>query len=909
MDFNNEQYPWHSLNINEVFAKLASNEDGLSAPEVKKRQVIYGINQIAAQTHDNIAIRLLRQFNNVLIYILLFSSVVTTFLRRFVDTCVILIVIILNALFGFFQEGKAKKALDAIRKMLAPTANVIRGGERSSIKAVDLVPGDIVLIQSGDKIPADLRIIESKNLQIQESALTGESIATEKFDQEIAESTPLAERSSMAYDGTIVIYGRGTGIVVATGIHTEIGKISASLSEQPKITTPLIRKLDNFAWWLSFAIIIMAIGTFLIGTLFWGYASDEMFMAIVGLTVAAIPEGLPPIMTIILAIGVTRMAKHNAIIRHLPAVETMGSVTTICTDKTGTLTCNELAVQSIVTNQNKYHVSGGATLIGEFSISDEVIKPQDYADLVAALRGAVLCNETEIIQTQKNSWQTSSDPLDNAMLMLAQKANIDIALESKNYPRTDMIPYESQHKLMATLHHNHTNKAYIFIKGAAEKILEICSYQQNNSEKEPINFDYWNEHINQLAASGQKVIAIAYKPVPITKQNLNFDDIDNGLIFLTLFGIIDPPRAEVADAVFECRQAGIQVKMITGDHAATAEAIAVALGIDNTYGVITGSEIDAMEESKLRELACKIDIYARTSPEHKLRLVKALQAKNEIVAMTGDGVNDAPALKQANIGIAMGKKGTEIAKEASAMVLADDNFATLVHAVEEGRTVYNNLKKAILYILPTSFAQAFIVMFAILLGIQTPLTAVQILWINMITAVTLSLALGFEPSNPEIVMSAPPHSVNEPMLSPLLVWRTAFVSLLIILCAFGLSEIERRIGADLETIRTAVVNMVVAGEIAYLINCRNIYTSIFNKKALFGSKPMLIAIGAVVVLQLLFTYMPTMQFFFQTKAIDLMQWARIGVCAIGILLLVELEKFIMRFLRFVKKGNSSSGYC
>lgn len=900
----NKDVLWHSLTVSEVFAKLSTGKNGLITSEVQKRSKIYGANQLLTYKRESLLMRFLRQFHNILIYILLVSGIIALFLERFVDASVIFVVIVLNAIFGFIQEGKAEKALEAIRNMLAPMANVIRDRTRVTIHTSGLVPGDIVLIQSGDKIPADLRIVESKSLQVQEASLTGESTPVDKFSKPVEENTPLAERGSMAYSGTIATYGKGMGVVVGTAAKTEIGKISAFLAKRPVITTPLLEKLNKLGWWLSFAIIVMALGTFLVGALVWGDSSGEMFMAIVGLTVAAIPEGLPPVMTIILAIGVTRMAKRNAIVRRLPAVETMGSVTTICTDKTGTLTCNELAVQSIATSRNQYTISGGATLSGEFYIDDDIIKPEGHPDLQKALRGAVLCNDAELVSSEGaegTQWVLHGDPLDGALLMLSHKAKIDYHLENKNYPRTDLIPYESQHKFMATLHHDHMGRAYIYIKGAAEKILEICSFQQSNGELEKLGFSYWNDCIYKFAANGQKVVAVAYKEVSPEMRNLSFNDVQDGLIFLTIFGLIDPPREEAAAAVAECQAAGIRIKMITGDHAATAKAIALSLGIGVNsaeqscadFDVITGQQIDAMSDAELQKVAEKVDVYARTSPEHKLRLVQALRARGEIVAMTGDGVNDAPALSQADIGIAMGHKGTEIAKEASAMVLADDNFATIVHAVEEGRTIYNNLKKAILFILPTSFAQAFIMMIAILVGWQTPLTAVQILWVNMVTAVTLSLSLGFEPTDPSLMREAPRPS-NEPILSPFLVWRTVFVSLLFVVGAFGLSEIERRIGADLQTMRTEVVNFMVCAEVAYLINCRNIYRSILNKYLLILSRPMLVAIVSVVALQLLFDYAPPMQYFFKISPLSLFQWARILGSSVLVLLLVEAEKVLMR---------------
>jgi len=869
---------WHALSVEEVLNKLATNlQTGLTASGALLRQQIYGLNRCITQKPESIIWRFLRQFNHVLIYILLLSAAITIYLAQWVDASVILGVVILNAIFGFIQEGKAEKALVAIRAMLAPTTQVIRDGQKIIIPTIELVPGDVVVIHRGDKIPADLRLCEAKNLQVQEAILTGEALPAEKQIIPVLEDVPLGERSSLLYSGTLVTTGRGLGVVAVTGANTEVGKISELLSRIKSVDTPLLRQMNVFGHWLTALIVAIGVIVFAVGAFVWHDSSTEMFMAVVGLIVAAVPEGLPPIMTIILAIGIARMAKQNAIVRRMPAVETMGAVTTICTDKTGTLTGNELTAQFIVTAKQQYFNGDEAAV--------------EDSDLKTAIIGGVLCNEAELY-SHDGSYKARGNPIDAALMMLGLQTKFDVHLWQQKLPRTDLIPYETEHKFMATLHHDHEGKGFIYVKGAPEIILKKCKTQSSNGEILPLNIDYWQQAIEHLTREGQRVIAIAYKTASAEKRDLLFADVDTDLILVALFGLIDPPRPEAILAVKECQHAGIKVKMITGDHAITAEAIAEQVGIENGK-VLTGDELDAMSDDELAAIAPRVNIYARTAPQHKLRLVKALQSQGEIVAMTGDGVNDAPALKQADIGIAMGHKGADIAKESAEMILADDDFATIVHAVSEGRTIYDNLQKAIIFILPTSFAQAFVVIVAILFKLTLPITAVQILWVNMITAVTLSLALGFEPAEHD-VMYRKPRNPNTSLLSWFLIGRSFFVSLVLVVSVFGLFLLEYDKFFDLEVARTLAVNMLVFGEIFYLINCRNLKSSSLHVKTFFGSSPVLISIVVVVFFQLLFTYMPLMQRFFGTAAISLMNWNYIIVASIMFFGLVELEKFLLR---------------
>lgn len=873
------QNNWHAQDSSEIFAWFKSSLNGLSTTEAELRIKTNGTNELELFKRPNALMRFLRQFHNILIYVLMLSAIATAFLGHMVDTGVIVGVVVINAIFGFIQEGKAETAMEAIRDMLAPNASVIRNGVRLEIPTKFLVVGDIVLIKSGDKVPADLRLIETKNLQIQEAILTGESNVAEKSAMIVPVDAKLGDRINMAYSGTIVAYGKGTGIVVATAASTEIGKISTLLKNTPSITTPLLKQINTLGQWLTLAITILAMVTFAIGIWYWHNPIEQMFIAAVGLAVAAIPEGLPATITIILAIGVARMAKNNAIIRHLPAVETMGAVTTICTDKTGTLTRNEQTVKHIITTRAHYSLEE----------CDILAAVSEHEDLLLAINAAILCNDAEFSKNQNNEIAIHGNPVDKALLFLSSIVKINVQLLQNSYPRSDLIPYESEHKFMATLHHDHNDiykQSIAYVKGAPERILSMCSPETNHQ--------YWSEKITTLARQGYRVIAIATKKFTLEKPTLLFSDIEHDLNLLAIFGLIDAPRLEVAESISQCHDAGIRVKMITGDHADTALTIASQVGIDSEYGAITGSDIDKMNDSELAESVKRINIFARTSPQHKFRLVQALQANGELVAMTGDGVNDAPALRKADIGIAMGKRGAEIAKESAAMVLADDNFVTITHAVKEGRVVYDNLIKLILLILPTNIAEALVIVAAILFGLALPITPVQILWVNMITSVTLGIALGFEPAEADI-MKRPPRKTKQPILSLFVIWRVVFVSILLTCFVFVLFvALRRAYSVDLDTARTAAINMIVLGEIVYLINCRKIYNSACNIKDLIENKIALIAIAATLCLQLLLTYTPIMQHFFGTKPISALQWLCIITLSVIIFALVELEKLIIR---------------
>ena len=884
---------WHTHTSVDVFEKLTSTTEGLSQTIAETRLQEFGVNRLSPAKKKGPLARFLAQFHNVLIYVLIGAGVITALLGHWVDSGVILGVVIINAIIGFIQEGKAEKALDAIRNMLSLQAMVKRDGKFINLTADQLVPGDVVLLQSGDKVPADLRLFKSRELRIEEAMLTGESVPAEKTTEAVSENASIGDRKCIAYSGTLVTYGQAQGVVVSTGDLTELGRINSMLRDVQVLTTPLLRQMAIFAKWLTFAIGIIAAITFGYGVLLQDYSANEMFLAAVGLAVAGIPEGLPAIMTITLAIGVQRMAKKHAIIRRLPAVETLGSVTVICSDKTGTLTRNEMTVKTVATSEGICEVTGsGYEPHGAFSLDDKNITSAEFPVLHEIAQASLLCNDASLSKVD-GQWQMQGDPTEGALITLALKTGIEQSHYHTQYPRTDAIPFESQHRFMATLHHDHAGHGFIYIKGAPERVLEMCHNQRSDGEDLPINKAYWETCMKNMATRGQRLLAIAFKPANTQLQALNFNDVESQLTLLGIVGIIDPPRDEAIQAVQTCQSAGIRVKMITGDHAITALAIGTQMGIGDGVNVVVGNDLETYDENQLCETVLRSDIFARVSPEQKLKIVTALQSAGEVVSMTGDGVNDAPALKRADVGVAMGLKGTEVAKESAEMVLVNDNFASIAHAVEEGRTVYDNLKKSILFILPTNGGEALIIIAAIAMGRSLPITPVQILWINMITAVTLALTLAFEPPERN-VMQRPPRNPKEPLLSNFLIWRIIFVSLILVAGTFGLFLWERDHGASIELARTIAVNTLVMFEIFYLFSARYLIEPSLNYKGLTGNPYALYAIGLLIVMQLGFTYLGPMQTLFATTAMSFDAWLRVIVVASSVLWLVELEKLLLR---------------
>jgi len=885
---------WHSLPGPAVLDALQSSETGLTEAEARRRLAEHGPNSLPRPRRRGPVRRFLEQFNNVLIYVLLVSSGITAALGEWADTGVILGVVLINACVGFFQEGKAERALEAIGGMLSHAATVLRDGHRLEIEAHELVTGDVVLLQPGDRVPADLRLFACRGLRVEEAVLTGESVPVEKSAEPVAGSTTLADRRSMAWSGTMVISGAARGVVVATGEGTEIGRISRLLSEVHALATPLTRALNRFARRLTLIIGIVSVAAFAFGLLVHDYSATTMFLAAVAIAVAAIPEGLPPIITITLAIGVQRMAGRNAIIRKLPAVETLGSVSVICTDKTGTLTRNEMTVQYVAVGDREYRVSGvGYDPHGAFQCDGRDTDPLADPWLPWLCRAGALCNDARLLDGH-DQWRVQGDPTEGALLALSMKAGLPQNRLEAGFSRDDAIPFDPERRFMATLHHDHEGRRWIFVKGAPEVVLDMCVRQAATDGTESLDMDGWLGRAEGFASRGLRVLGIALKEMPAEKgTELTYADLEGTLTFLGLVGLIDPPREEALHAVSRCREAGIRVKMVTGDHLVTARAVGREMGIGDGAQALSGDDLEGMDDERLREVAGAVDVYARASPEHKLRLVEALQSDGSVVAMTGDGVNDAPALKRADVGVAMGRSGTEVAREAAKMVLSDDNFASIAHAVEEGRTVYDNIRKAILYVLPTSVAEAVVVLVAILFGRDLPITPVQILWVNMVTAVTLSLALAVEPAEGDLMRRAP-RRPDAPILDRLLLWRIVFVAAILVVGTSGLFLEARNEGADIATARTVAMNTLVMFEAFYLISSRHILAPVLNIEGLLGNRVALGAIFAVISLQMLMTYAPVMQKVFGTAALSPAHWAHVVLVAACVLPLVELEKLVIR---------------
>jgi magnesium-transporting ATPase (P-type) len=887
---------WHHLAPQDALAALSASAQGLSNEEAARRLAVHGPNRLPAPRRRSALVRFLLQFHNTLIYVLLVSAAITAALGHWADSSVIIGVVIVNALTGFIQEGKAEKAMDAIRRMLPVGATVLRAGKRTAIAAESLVPGDIVLLQSGDKVPADMRLVSAKNLRIDEAALTGESSAAEKDPAPVGRETALGDRACMAYSGTLVAYGQGMGVVVGTGMDTEIGRISALLGEVRTLTTPLLRQMEEFGLWLSIAIVALAVVMFAFGWRVHHFAAADMFIAAVSMAVAAIPEGLPAVLTITLALGVQRMARRQAIVRRLPAVEALGTVTVICTDKTGTLTTNEMTVQRIVACGQVFEVGGaGYAPRGGFSVAGNDANMADHPELLDFFRAGLLCNDAALHEAG-DAWQCAGDPTECALIAVAMKSGMNPEFERDMLPRTDVIPFESEHRFMATLHHDHFGHAMILLKGAPESVLALCNSQRGRGDDAPLAPDGWEDAIAHMGALGLRALALAVKQAPPGRRDLDFAAVHAGeFSLLGIAGISDPPREEAIAAVRQCQSAGIRVKMITGDHAGTARVIGAQVGIASDR-VVTGSELDALDGAALRRIVREVDIFARASPEHKLRLVEALQSNGEIVAMTGDGVNDSPALKRADIGLAMGRKGTDAAKEAAEVILADDNFATIAHAVEEGRTIFDNIRKAIAFIMPTNGAEACMVLFAVLYGMPPPVTPVQILWINMVTAITLALALSFEVSETGI-MRRPPRPAHAGIVSGFLVWRIIFVSALLTGGSMGLFLLEGLRGASIEECRTVAINALVAGEAAYLFNCRYLLAPVRTWSDFTGNRYVLLTIGILGVIQALFTYVPVMNRIFGGAPVSLAEWGAIMGFGAFVFVAVEIEKALLRRAR------------
>jgi cation-transporting P-type ATPase F len=889
--------PWHKLHSKEVVEFLNVNlTTGLSRAEVHRRQKEFGLNRITTSRGTPAWLKFIQQFNQPLVYILLVAAAATAFLGEWVDSSVIFGVVFLNAIIGFIQEAKAERAIESLTRMIVTETMVRRDGNKQLIPAEQLVYGDVVILRAGDRVPADLRLFQPRGLKVDESALTGESVPVHKHAEPVALETILPERKNLAFAGTLVTSGEGEGVVWATGDKTEMGRMASLIAEAIDLQTPLTRKISQFSQLLLWVILALAGITFVIG-MARGEKIFEMFMAAIALAVGAIPEGLPAAVTIVLAIGVTRMAKRRAIIRKLPAVETLGSTTVICSDKTGTLTENQMTVREVFAGGKAYQVKGsGYEPEGKICQDGSEVNVAEHAALRECLRAGVLCNDAQLVHDAAGRLQVQGDPTEAALLVVAEKGGLLHAEVHREWPRVDMIPFESEQMFRATLHEMRHARV-IYKVGAVERLLERC-VDALSDEGKVVALDRESVHraVEQMAARGLRVLAFARRHVDATHNRLEFSHVSGGLTFLGLQGMIDPPRPEAIEAVRRCQQAGIAVKMITGDHLLTARVIAQQVGVDGekTHGkftVISGRELAKVPATELPEVAERTAVFARVAPEQKLHIVRALQSRGHVVAMTGDGVNDAPALKQADIGVAMGISGTDVAKGAADMILTDDNFASIEAAVEEGRGVFDNLTKFIVWTLPTNTSEGLIVLAAILFGTALPALPVQLLWVNMMTSVFLGLMLVFEPKEGDL-MSRPPRDPKRPLLTHALVMRTGLVGLIVLGGSFWLFDWEISVeGNTVAAARTAVINVIVLVQVAYLFNCRSLNHSPFAI-GLFTNGWAIVGALCAIIAQLFFTYNPAMNKLFHSAPMSGESWLRIGGVAVLAFAVVELEKWI-----------------
>ena len=887
---------WHSLETDKILEVFESDiNDGLGPLSIGHREEFFGKNIIKEKKRESKLIKFFMQFHNALIYILLGASAVTALLNEWIDSGVIFGVVIINVIIGYIQEVKAQEAIESLKQMMQTEAIVIRDGKKINISSVDLVPGDIVLLESGSKVPADLRLLDSKDLKVDESMLTGESLSVSKNILTHSQDITLNDRKNMTYSGTFVTYGRATGIVVATSQNTEIGKIAHLIDETISMQTPLTVKMAEFSKILLYVILTLAAFTFFIGVLRDNSAVDT-FMASVALAVGAIPEGLPAAVTITLAIGVSRMAKKNAIIRKLPAVETLGSVTTICSDKTGTLTQNKMSVTNIYCANNSYEVDGnGYEPKGDFLQDSKKIEVLSE-NLQEVLRAGYLCNESYLVE-KDGHYSISGDPTEGALIVSALKGGREEHVLNQKFPKLDILPFESDRQLMATINKNiELDENIIYLKGSIEKTLDICDYEAVNGNIVKIDKIKIVHKAEEYASNGLRVLAIAKK---ITSEKIITNKLlKNEFIFLGLQAMMDPPRAEAIEAVKESKQAGIKVVMITGDHALTAFSISKLMSIldadaDYETSVLTGNELFNISDEELIERVVTVRVFARVEPEQKLRIVDALQIRGEIVAMTGDGVNDAPALKQANIGIAMGKGGTEVAKEASDMILSDDNFSSITHAVKEGRNVFDNLVKFITWTLPTNLGEGLVILFAIMLGVTLPILPVQILWINMATAILLGLMLVFEPQEDGIMLRAP-RDPKKAILTKKLIIQMIVVGVYMLIASYGMFYYSLYYHSNsVEYARTVAVNIFVFVELFYLFSCKDLEKSFF-KTNLLNNKYLLLGVLLMGLSQLAFTHLSIMNTMFKSEALDFITWIQVLAVSFAVIFVVEIKTYIDR---------------
>ncbi|NJK34582.1 MAG: HAD-IC family P-type ATPase [Oscillatoriales cyanobacterium SM2_2_1] len=890
IDMEPKTLAWHALELGDVLRmQEVTLEKGLMTVEVEHRRRRYGTNTLPEKKEKPAFLKFLEQFNQPLLYILIAAGAIKALLGEYVNAGVIWGVTTTNAIIGYFQESRAESAIAALSQSVVTEAMVLRDGQKLRISSTQLVPGDVVVLVSGDKVPADLRLCQIRDLQIDESALTGESVAVEKHLAPLEVEVPLAERENMAYAGGFVTFGQGTGVVIAIGSATETGKISQLMERHLDLVTPLTRKFNQFSQnWLMF-VLFAATMTFAIGLGRRNF--KEALEAAVALTVSAIPEGLPAVITVTLAIGVARMANRHAIIRKLPAVETLGSATVVCSDKTGTLTQNEMTVQEIWDGIQKYEVTGGGYgTEGEILLEGAPVDASSSPALRDCLLSGLLCNDTQLELQEQGKVKVVGDPTEAALLVSAQKGGASVMAAAQRLQRLDSIPFESEFQYMATLHRTETG-AIAYLKGSAEALLQRC---QPDLDQESIL-----RQVDEMAKKGLRVLAFAQKEFPGTKTTLERDDIKDDAIFLGLQGSIDPPRLEAIAAVYACQQAGVKVKMITGDHIVTAKAIAKRMGIrkNRQTAAYTGAELSKMSSEELSEAAFQGSVFARVAPEQKLRIVEALQKRGEIVAMTGDGVNDAPALKQSDIGIAMGS-GTEVSKEAADAILTDDNFASIAAAIEEGRSVYKNLVKAISFILPVNGGESMTILISTLLGRELPILSLQVLWLNMLNSIAMTVPLSLEPSAPD-VMKQPPRPADEPFLTANRLKRILAVSLYNWTLIFGMFEwVRQTTWGSPELARTMAIQALVFGRIFYLLSISQLLPSLMSRfgsgeNQKLGDAPAVMGgIVLAVVLQVVFSNSSFINQIFETAPMNLDQWL---ICLLVSLPMIGVAAYVNRF--------------
>ncbi|ANB58147.1 calcium-translocating P-type ATPase, PMCA-type [Anoxybacillus sp. B7M1] len=875
---------WHTLAPNDV-AKEAHTDlaKGLTTEEAKKRLKRFGYNELKEAKKQSALIVFLNQFRDFMVLVLLAATIISGFLGEYVDAIAIIVIVMMNAFLGFFQERRAEKSLEALKQLSAPQATVLRDGEWMKIHSQELVVGDVIKFTSGDRIGADVRLIDAKGLEIEESALTGESVPTAKLATPLAnENTAIGDLHNMAFMGTLVTRGSGVGVVIATGMKTAMGQIANLLQEAETVTTPLQRKLEQLGKILIIVALLLTVLVVVVGVI-QGHELYEMFLAGVSLAVAAIPEGLPAIVTIALALGVQRMIKKNAIVRKLPAVETLGCASVICSDKTGTMTENMMTVTNIWASGRMWTVSGtGLELKGEFYENERPINIKKEAVLQQLLTFSTLCNSSQIKEKEHRRY-IDGDPTEGALLVAAAKAGLTKAQLESEFTVEQEFPFDSERKMMTVIVKDKSGRRWIITKGAPDVLLEISGHIWWNGRTQPMTAD-WRKTVHHvihaMAGKALRTIAVAYRPLTAKEQIPSEKEAEKGLTLMGIQGMIDPPRPEVKKAVQQCKEAGIKTVMITGDHLLTAKAIAKQLGILPPNGkIMDGPTLSRLSVDELEEVVDDIYVFARVSPEHKLKIVKALQRRGHVVAMTGDGVNDAPAIKAADIGVAMGKSGTDVAKEAAALVLLDDNFATIQSAIHEGRNIYENIRKFIRYLLASNVGEILVMLFAMLLALPLPLVPIQILWVNLVTDGLPAMALGLDRAEENVMRRRPRHP-KEGVFSRGLGWKIVSRGVIIgIVTLAAFMTVYERSGNNLAYAQTVAFATLVMAQLIHVFDCR-CERSIFDRNPL-GNMYLVWAVLLSLLLVLVVIYYPPLQRVFHTVSVELLDWILIvGLAAL-----------------------------